>query len=185
QRLHEQRHVVVPDRWNRGCHWRIWRVAGFRRQRHPGGGDVDRLCRRACGERYLLDRATPSGRRLGFNPATILPRHRARGAGRLPGHLLQTESARAQGEDGVSRDHTRLAIDVACPTLKRPMPDDSFPTRPAVASSQLEQLRRLLAALVPANPFYTGKFSRAGVIPTVTRLGEFSEKFPFTTKNEL
>jgi len=49
----------------------------------------------------------------------------------------------------------------------------------------LEQLRRLLAALVPANPFYTGKFSRAGVPPTVTRLGEFSEKFPFTTKQEL
>jgi phenylacetate-CoA ligase len=65
------------------------------------------------------------------------------------------------------------------------MADDSFPTRSAIASSQREQLRRLLTALVPANSFYTQKFSWAGVTTTVTCLDEFSEKFPFTTKQEL
>jgi phenylacetate-CoA ligase len=65
------------------------------------------------------------------------------------------------------------------------MADDSFPARSAIASSQREQLRRLLAVLVPANSFYTQKFSRAGVTATVTGLDEFSQKFPFTTKQEL
>ncbi len=65
------------------------------------------------------------------------------------------------------------------------MADDAFPGRSAIASSQLEQLRRLLAALVPANPFYTQKLSRAGVSATVASLGEFCERFPFTTKPEL
>ena len=65
------------------------------------------------------------------------------------------------------------------------MADDYFPARSAIASSQREQLRRLLAALVPANSFYTQKLARAGVTATVTCLNEFSEKFPFTTKQEL
>ena len=65
------------------------------------------------------------------------------------------------------------------------MADDPFPARSAIASSQLEQLRRLLAALVPANSFYTRKFSRAGLTATVTSLAEFAEKFPFTSKQEL
>ena len=65
------------------------------------------------------------------------------------------------------------------------MAADSFPARSTIASSQLEQLRRLLAALVPANLFYTEKFSRAGITATVACLDEFAEKFPFTTKQEL
>jgi phenylacetate-CoA ligase len=65
------------------------------------------------------------------------------------------------------------------------MAADPFPTRSTIASSQLEQLRRLLAALVPANSFYTRKFSRAGVTAAVMCLDEFSKKFPFTTKQEL
>ena len=64
------------------------------------------------------------------------------------------------------------------------MADDSFPARSAIASSQREQLRRLLAALVPANSFYTQKLSRAGVAAKLRSLDEFSEKFPFTTKQE-
>ena len=43
----------------------------------------------------------------------------------------------------------------------------------------------MLAALVPANSFYTRKFSRAGLTATVTSLAEFAEKFPFTSKQEL
>jgi len=47
------------------------------------------------------------------------------------------------------------------------MAADPFPARSTIALSQLEQLRRLLAALVPANSFYTRKFSRAGVTAAV------------------
>jgi len=65
------------------------------------------------------------------------------------------------------------------------MADDSFLARPAIASSQLEQLRLLLARLVPANLFYTQKFSRAGVTATIASLAEYCEKYPFTTKQEL
>jgi phenylacetate-CoA ligase len=65
------------------------------------------------------------------------------------------------------------------------MAEDPFLARRAIASSQLEQLRHLLAALVPANSFYTQKFSRAGVTATIAGLDEFSQKFPFTTKQEL
>jgi phenylacetate-CoA ligase len=65
------------------------------------------------------------------------------------------------------------------------MVDDSFPARAAIASSQLEQLRRLLAALAPTNSFYNKKFSRAGITASVRSLDEYSEKFPFTTKQEL
>jgi len=61
---------------------------------------------------------------------------------------------------------------------------DPFPARSAIASSQLELLCRLLAALVPANSFYTQKLSRAGVAAKLRSLDEFSEKFPFTTKQE-
>jgi hypothetical protein len=35
---------------------------------------------------------------------------------------------------------------------------DVFPTRSAIVSSQLSQLRKLLAALEPANQFYHQKF---------------------------
>ena len=65
------------------------------------------------------------------------------------------------------------------------MADDSFPARPAIAASQLIQLRRLFTALLPANPFYTKKISQAGVPAAVASLREFSEKFPFTTKQEI
>src|SRR5206468_3034256 len=111
--------------------------------------------------------------------------HRARRAGRLPGHFLQAESARSQVEAGGGPDHGGGAFDVARSTLSRLMAADPFPARSTIASSQLEQLRRLLAALVPANPFYTRKFSRAGVGAAVKSFDEFSEKFPFTTKQEL
>ncbi|PYM16249.1 MAG: phenylacetate--CoA ligase, partial [Verrucomicrobia bacterium] len=65
------------------------------------------------------------------------------------------------------------------------MADDSFSARPAIASSQLQQLRRLLAALVPANRFYTEKFQASDVPQAVAGLEEYSAKFPFTTKQEV
>src|SRR5580765_3198148 len=60
-----------------------------------------------------------------------------------------------------------------------------FPTRQEIASHQLAQLRRLLAKVVPANSFYTQKFSAAGISPEVASLEDFSSRFPFTTKQEL
>lgn len=55
----------------------------------------------------------------------------------------------------------------------------------AIASAQLEQLRALLAELIPANKFYTGKLQAAGVGFDLASLADFSARFPFTTKAEL
>ncbi len=59
----------------------------------------------------------------------------------------------------------------------------AFPTRQAVADDQLEQLRRLLSALLPGNAFYRKKL--AGLDPSIASLEDFSARFPFTTKQEL
>jgi phenylacetate-CoA ligase len=57
-----------------------------------------------------------------------------------------------------------------------------FPTRPAIAAQQLAQLRRLLAAILPANRFYRQRFS--GLDTHLSSLDDFC-RFPFTTKEEL
>ncbi|HXR06094.1 MAG TPA: AMP-binding protein [Candidatus Acidoferrum sp.] len=57
-----------------------------------------------------------------------------------------------------------------------------FPTRPAIAAQQLAQLRRLLAAILPANRFYRQKL--AGLDTGLSCLDDF-RRFPFTTKAEL
>ncbi len=57
-----------------------------------------------------------------------------------------------------------------------------FPTRPAIATQQLAQLRRLLAAILPANRFYQQKLSCLDV--RLSSLDDF-RRFPFTTKAEL
>ncbi|MEO8425755.1 MAG: AMP-binding protein [Verrucomicrobiota bacterium] len=62
---------------------------------------------------------------------------------------------------------------------------DVFPTQSAIASTQLSQLRKLLAALEPANRFYHQKFVAAGVTTEVASLEDFAQRFPFTTKGEL
>ena len=61
----------------------------------------------------------------------------------------------------------------------------AFPNRSAIASTQLAQLRALLSALLPANPFYAQKLSAAGVAADLPSLAEFSRRVPFTTKSEL
>ena len=63
------------------------------------------------------------------------------------------------------------------------MAADSFPDRAAIAQAQLARLNALLGALVPANPFYARKL--AGLPRTFASLEEFSQRVPFTTKNEL
>lgn len=62
---------------------------------------------------------------------------------------------------------------------------DAFLDRSAIVSQQLAQLRRLLAALIPANRFYSEKLSGAGLEADVRSLDEFSQKVPFTTKQEI
>src|SRR6185312_13275295 len=59
------------------------------------------------------------------------------------------------------------------------------PSRAAIVSGQLEQLRSLVAELFPGNAFYSKKLSAAGVTFDVASLEDFSRRFPFTTKSEL
>jgi len=60
-----------------------------------------------------------------------------------------------------------------------------FPRRQTVAQWQSDQLRALLRALLPANRFYAAKYAEAGAPSKVTHLGDFSQRFPPTTKSEL
>jgi phenylacetate-CoA ligase len=65
------------------------------------------------------------------------------------------------------------------------MADSVHPDRAAIESAQLEQLRSLVAELIPANKFYTQKLQAAGVGFDIASLADFSARFPFTTKAEL
>jgi phenylacetate-CoA ligase len=65
------------------------------------------------------------------------------------------------------------------------MASSVHPDRAALASAQLEQLRSLVAELIPANKFYTQKLQAAGVGFDVASLADFAARFPFTTKPEL
>src|SRR5258707_908 len=65
------------------------------------------------------------------------------------------------------------------------MPDLPHPARAVIAAGQLEQLRSLLAELFPGNKFYSNKLNAAGLTFDVASLGDFSIRFPFTTKSEL
>lgn len=65
------------------------------------------------------------------------------------------------------------------------MAEPTHPDRAALESSQLEGLRVLLTELIPANRFYTRKLQDAGLGFDVASLSDFSERFPFTTKEEL
>jgi phenylacetate-CoA ligase len=58
-----------------------------------------------------------------------------------------------------------------------------FPTREALESHQLAQLRRLLGVILPGNAFYSQKL--AGVPPAIASLDDFRERFPYTLKEEL
>src|SRR5207247_6275336 len=57
--------------------------------------------------------------------------------------------------------------------------------RATIAAGQLEQLRSLLAELLPGNQFYSRKLNDAGITFDVASLEDFSARFPFTTKAEL
>lgn len=52
-------------------------------------------------------------------------------------------------------------------------------------SAQLDQLRILIGALIPANRFYAPRLAAAGLDARIANLAEFSARMPFTQKNEL
>jgi phenylacetate-CoA ligase len=55
----------------------------------------------------------------------------------------------------------------------------------SIRAAQLDRLRELIAALVPANRFYGPRLEAAGLIDGVGSLDEFSAKMPFTMKADL
>ena len=55
----------------------------------------------------------------------------------------------------------------------------------AIREHQLQQVRRLVAALVPDNKFQSPRLQAAGVGPDIASLEEFSRRLPFTTKQQL
>ena len=65
------------------------------------------------------------------------------------------------------------------------MADGPHPSRAAINTSQLEQLRSLVAELFPGNVFYSQKYNATGITFDVASLEDFSRRFPFTTKTEL
>jgi phenylacetate-CoA ligase len=65
------------------------------------------------------------------------------------------------------------------------MPSSVHPDRATIESAQLEELRTLVAELIPANKFYTQKLESVGVGFDVASLADFSARFPLTTKSEL
>jgi phenylacetate-CoA ligase len=60
-----------------------------------------------------------------------------------------------------------------------------FPSRAQIEAEQLEQLRALLTEIFPANRFYSARLQSAAITFDVASLGDFSRRFPFTTKTEI
>ncbi|MGY8655888.1 MAG: phenylacetate--CoA ligase family protein [Verrucomicrobiia bacterium] len=62
---------------------------------------------------------------------------------------------------------------------------DAPPDRSAIDAHQLDELRKLLASLIPDNAFYAQKLADAGVGPELASLQEYFAKVPYTLKSEL
>lgn len=62
---------------------------------------------------------------------------------------------------------------------------DTFSNRAALEAHQLAQLRTLLAAVLPSNPFYARKFSGCGLKKAPASFDEFRARVPFTMKAEI
>lgn len=65
------------------------------------------------------------------------------------------------------------------------MAPEIFLKRHVISQRQTEALQTLLRTVLPANPFYAAKFEAAGAPSKVSLLGQFYDRFPFTTKAEL
>ena len=60
-----------------------------------------------------------------------------------------------------------------------------FPKRLALINWQIDQLRALMSAILPDNPFYSRKFEESEAPRKITTAYQFSQEIPFTTKQEL
>ncbi|MGA2253647.1 MAG: AMP-binding protein [Thermoguttaceae bacterium] len=60
-----------------------------------------------------------------------------------------------------------------------------FPSREAIAAHQLQQLRKLLQAVVVSNPFYSSRLEQAGLTCELRSLDDFFRNMPFTRKEEI
>jgi len=60
-----------------------------------------------------------------------------------------------------------------------------FPRRLTIVNSQIDQLRALLGAIFPGNQFYAKKLQAVQAPQKIANLNQFTEKVPFTTKQEL
>ena len=58
---------------------------------------------------------------------------------------------------------------------------EAFPKRLAIAQAQTEQLRALMAAVVPANPFQTKRLDAAEVSRRISNLNQFISKMNLFT----
>lgn len=65
------------------------------------------------------------------------------------------------------------------------LPAASHPTREVIRAEQLEKLQRLLALTETSNAFYRRKYAHLARPWVVESLGDFCERFPFTSKDEL
>ena len=62
---------------------------------------------------------------------------------------------------------------------------EPFPKRLTIAQTQTEQMRALLAAILPANSFQAKRLETHGITRRISNLSQFFEEIPFTTKQEL
>ncbi len=60
-----------------------------------------------------------------------------------------------------------------------------FPKRLAIVQWQTDQLRALVSAILPANPFYSAKFDEAAIPRKISTPYQLTQDMPFTTKREL
>jgi phenylacetate-CoA ligase len=65
------------------------------------------------------------------------------------------------------------------------VPPEVFPRRQVIVQRQFDRLRDLLRAIGRDNKFYSAKYEAAGAPSKVSRLHDFYEGFPCTTKEEL
>jgi phenylacetate-CoA ligase len=62
---------------------------------------------------------------------------------------------------------------------------EAFPRRLTIVNGQINRLRALLGAIIPANRFYVEKFQGAEALRKFSNLNQFTGTVPFTTKQEL
>jgi phenylacetate-CoA ligase len=73
----------------------------------------------------------------------------------------------------------------SAPPQARPLRVRALPERAQIAQEQLQKLHALLAAIVPANPFYTRKLAGCGPAFAFKSLEEYARVIPITSRHEL